>query len=136
MKPQVVAELSRAEKALQAAQLLHDNHLFEDAISRSYYAVLHAAKAALLTQETIAESHAGVRRIFGQKLVRPGLIEKEWAAILSSEQDQRTIADYDALATWDEDAAAHLIADARAFVQRIREYLATVDSSGDSSLNG
>ncbi len=37
MNPEnVLAEFQRAEKALRAAQLLHADGLFEDAVSRSY----------------------------------------------------------------------------------------------------
>jgi hypothetical protein len=35
--------------------------------------------------------------LFGSVLVRPGLIEKEWAAILGRQQDKRAVADYGAL---------------------------------------
>ena len=63
----VLEELERAQRALRAAQILHANDLFEDAVSRSYYAVMHAA----------------VRRLFGSVLVRPGLIEREWASVLA-----------------------------------------------------
>jgi uncharacterized protein (UPF0332 family) len=40
-------ELTRAGKALLAAKTLLENQLYEDCVSRAYYAVLHAAKAAL-----------------------------------------------------------------------------------------
>jgi len=40
-------ELARAKKALFAAKTLIEKGLFEDCVSRAYYAVLHAAKAAL-----------------------------------------------------------------------------------------
>lgn len=43
-------ELTRARKALLAAQTLLENQLYEDCVSRAYYAVLHAAKAALATE--------------------------------------------------------------------------------------
>ena len=95
MQPAVRAEMDRAAKALRAARLLYDKDLLEDAVSRSYYAVLHAAKAALLSHDTIAESHAAVRRLFGKVLIKEGRIEREWAAVIANEQDQRQIADYD-----------------------------------------
>jgi len=37
-------ELIRAKKALLAAKTLLENQLYKDCVSRSYYAVLHAAK--------------------------------------------------------------------------------------------
>jgi len=45
---EVLAEFQRAAQALRAAEVLHAEELFPDAISRAYYAVMHAAKAALL----------------------------------------------------------------------------------------
>lgn len=42
----VLEELERAQRALRAAQILHANDLFEDAVSRSYYAVMYATPAA------------------------------------------------------------------------------------------
>jgi uncharacterized protein (UPF0332 family) len=37
-------ELTRAKKALSAAKALLEYQLYEDCVSRAYYAVLHAAK--------------------------------------------------------------------------------------------
>ena len=66
------AEMDRARRSLRGAWLLHAEGLHEDAISRSYYASLHAAKAALLAAGITAESHAAVRRLFGKELVLVG----------------------------------------------------------------
>ena len=90
----VLEEFDRAKKSLSSARLLLSAGLFQDSISRSYYAVMHAAKAALLVHDVIADSHSKVRRLFGSVLVRRGLIEKEWAAVLGREQDKRAAADY------------------------------------------
>ena len=95
-------------------------------MSRSYYAVMHAAKAALLVHDVIAESHAAVRRLFGSVLVRPSLIEREWASVLARIQDQRISADYSIGMEWDTEAALRLVEDAQAFLRRVRSYLRSV----------
>ena len=124
MNPKNVrAELARARKSLQAAKVLHADGLFEDAVSRAYYAVMHSAKAALLVHEKISASHAAIRRLFGSILVRSGRIEKEWATILAREQDRRIAADYDATLSIAADASLGLLDDADRFVQRIQSYL-------------
>lgn len=74
----IVSEFNRSLKSLQAAQILMKEDLYEDAVSRGYYAVMHAAKAALFYHNTLAESHAALRRLFGKILVNSGHIEKEW----------------------------------------------------------
>lgn len=78
-------ELARAKKALFAAKTLIEKGLFEDCVSRAYYAVLHAAKAALFLVGVESDTHNGVRRMFGLHLVKTGKIEKEFAKILTAE---------------------------------------------------
>ena len=124
MNPKNVrAEFARAQKALQAAKLLHADGLFEDAVSRAYYAVMHAAKAALLVHDQIAESHVALRRYFGSVLVQTGRLEKEWAGILAREQDRRIAADYNVNLLLDAESSLQLVEDASRFVERIRKYL-------------
>ena len=43
----VEASLLRAEKALRSAKLLEENGELEDAVSRAYYAMFHAARAII-----------------------------------------------------------------------------------------
>lgn len=120
----IQAELARAVKSLQAAKILQTEGLFEDAVSRAYYAVMHAAKAALLVHDTISESHSAIRRLFGSELVKPGFIEKEWASILAREQDRRIAADYNASHLMDADSSLQLVEDAERFIVRMQHYLA------------
>ena len=49
-------EMKRAEKACRAAAVLFEAQLFEDAVSRAYYTVLHAARA-VLADMNIAPHH-------------------------------------------------------------------------------
>jgi len=116
-------ELTRAKKALQAAKTLLENQLYEDCVSRSYYAVLHAAKAALVTVGIEPQSHYAVRRMFGLHLVKAGKIEKDFARILTAEQEDREIGDYDVHIEIEQDTAEKRVADAEVFVQRIEKYL-------------
>jgi uncharacterized protein (UPF0332 family) len=68
----VLAEWNRSRESLRAAQTLTRDGLYADAISRAYYAILHAAKAALHVHDIVAESHPAVRRMFGLHLVKVG----------------------------------------------------------------
>lgn len=87
-------ELSRSKKALSAAKALLAYQLYEDCVSRAYYSVLHAAKAALAIEGIEPQSHHAVRRMFGLYLVKTGKIEKDFARILTAEQEDREIGDY------------------------------------------
>lgn len=87
-------ELARARKAFQAAKILYQEELYEDCVSRAYYAVMHAARAALATVSVFPESHTAVRRLFGLHLVKSGFFGKEYSVILTAEQEDREMGDY------------------------------------------
>ena len=45
---EIEAYFRKAEERLEVAKLLNEHGAFEDAVSRAYYAIYHAAQAALL----------------------------------------------------------------------------------------
>ena len=45
-REEIQKELHRAEKSLQAAQLLLKEHLLEDSLSRTYYAIMASSTSA------------------------------------------------------------------------------------------
>jgi uncharacterized protein (UPF0332 family) len=55
--------------------LLTRGGFFDDAVARTYYALFHAAKAALQVHDVAADTYAGARRMFGLHLVEAGEIE-------------------------------------------------------------
>ena len=83
----VLAEWKRATDGLGAAQSCRRDGFHADAVSRAYYAILHAAKAALQVHGVTAESHAAVKRLFGLHLVRTGEIEAEWGTFAGESLD-------------------------------------------------
>jgi uncharacterized protein (UPF0332 family) len=125
MSKYVLAEWRRATESLGAAQVCHRNGFYADSVSRAYYAILHAAKAALQLHNVSAESHAAVRRLFGQHLVRTGLLEAEWGAAVGQSADLRVISDYDVIRSFDDADAREACDRADAFLARIRTLLAS-----------
>jgi uncharacterized protein (UPF0332 family) len=119
----VLAEWHRAQEAMRAADLLTKEKCSADAISRTYYAVLHAAKAALFVHDMAADSHRAVRQMFGLHLIRSGEIEKPWSIHLSKGLDERLAADYDAETEFSVREAREACRLTRQFVRRIRKYL-------------
>ncbi len=126
-KTQIRAEWKRALKAHGAAKALLKEDFYEDAVSRAYYAVLHAAKAALLTRDVACESHAAVRRSVGKELIQKGNLEREWAIILAQAQDDRALADYDVELAFSEKVARKRVEDAGRFLARTYSLLREAD---------
>ena len=127
----VLGEWSRAARTLSAAELLAREGYPEDAVARTYYAILHAAKAALSVHDIVAESHSAVRGLFGKHLIRTGAIEREWSKQLGSSLDDRLAADYDSATFYSTAEARRECVRARAFVGRIQQYLIAYGFTAD-----
>jgi uncharacterized protein (UPF0332 family) len=123
MNELVLAEWQRAGQSLRAAQVCLRHAFYEDSISRAYYAILHAAKAVLQLHGIAAESHAGVKRLFGQHLVLTGLLEAEWGTTLGRSSDLRLVSDYDVETQLSEADAREACDRAGAFLTRMRTLL-------------
>ena len=61
--------------------------------------------------------------MFGLHLIKTGEIKKDFAKILTAEQEDRAIGDYNIYIEIEQDRAQKRIADAEEFVQRIEKYL-------------
>ena len=120
---EVKNEFFRAKKSLESAKMLFDNKAYEDSISRSYYSVLHASKAALILDGVVVTSHSAVRRLFGKHMVKTGKLDVRYAKILSAEQDMRFRADYDAMYIADREDAKEFIDDAEDFLNAVGKYI-------------
>lgn len=92
---QVKAELNAAHQALKDAELLVKEERLESSISRAYYAVYHAARAALQAHGSNPTTHKGVKSEFGRLFVKTGKIEDDYNTILQELRDQRQVADYE-----------------------------------------
>lgn len=107
---------------MQAAELLWENTLYSDSLSRSYYSILHAARAALLTQGVRVNSHEAVKRLFGLHLVKSGLLSAELAVSIRREQDDRFLADYDVTFEPGSEQTEERLGEARNFLKSIEDF--------------
>ncbi|MDH4085298.1 MAG: HEPN domain-containing protein [Nitrospira sp.] len=120
---EVQAELLRADKSLAAARSLLKDDFLEDALSRAYYSILHAARAVLLAEGVSVSSHRAVRRLFGSHLIKPGKLAVRLAKILAEEQDDRFLADYDAWFHAERERAEKRVSEAAEFLAAIKLFL-------------
>jgi uncharacterized protein (UPF0332 family) len=65
----LIAELKRGDESLRSAEVLNNEGLCLDAMSRCYYALLHYARAMLLTRQIVPKSHHGAFLTFSQQFV-------------------------------------------------------------------
>ena len=121
----VAALLARAEAALAGARFNLEGGFADIAQGRAYYAMFHAAGAALLSLDEQPKTHAGTRTRFADLFVRTGRIDRSWLSAYTDLMARRNRADYDGETASEEDVARD-IATAAAFVAEIRRILGPI----------
>jgi len=111
--------LEKAQTKLAAAKLLLDEKLYEDSLSRSYYAMFTAARALLATAKMDSSKHSGVISLFNQHFVKTGIVEKQSGRMLMDAKDSREKSDYGDHVAIEEDDAKNQYEQAKKFVEHI-----------------
>jgi hypothetical protein len=116
MKQEIVEHLATAAEFLREAEVLASATLFRGAIARAYYAMFHGATAALMAHGIERSSHHGIIGAFGEFLIKPGHIPKQFHGYLQRAFEARIDSDYVSTA----DFSAQ---DAQTIIERAREFL-------------
>ena len=115
--------IQKAEKKAEVAEKLFKSGDYDDAVSRAYYAVFHAAQALLLTEGHTADTHKGVVTLFGLFFVKTGKVAKHIGKYLANLKDDRESVDYEIFSYMDEETAQTAIAEAKEFLSQAKQYL-------------
>jgi hypothetical protein len=116
MKREVHEHLDTALEFLREAEVLASAGLFRGAIARAYYAMFHGATAVLMERGIERSSHHGIIAAFGEFLVKPGHVSKEFHRNLQEAFAARSDGDY-------ESTVAFSRQDTETMIQRAKEFL-------------
>lgn len=109
-------ETVRGNEALRAAAELHRLGLYNDAISRAYYAAYHWTRAVLYTKGLESRTHRGAHQLLVLHFVRAGLLSETAATLLGQLEDRREVSDYSAGVSFTAAESGEALERARAFI--------------------
>lgn len=115
--------LEEAEGRIKAARTLLHGEFYSDAVSRAYYSIYNAAKAALHSRNKDAKTHSGLISLFSQEFVKTGEIEVEAGKAISHVEEQREKADYEPLIHASKEDAEDAIQKAERFPEAVKQAL-------------
>jgi uncharacterized protein (UPF0332 family) len=116
--------LELAKVKLSHAQQIFEIGLYDDAISRAYYAMFYAAKAALLSKGVDLRKHSASIAKFRELFVVTGLVDSEYLHFLGQAQSARERSDYAPFAPMTREGAKEILQAAETFTAKMREILA------------
>ena len=117
------AELKRGDESLRSAELLNNEGLCLDAMSRCYYALLHYARAMLLSRNIVPKSHHGVFLMFNQQFVKTKEVTQEYGKMLARQQKLREEADYVTDSSFSSEDVATALKDAGKFRELAYQFI-------------
>ncbi len=115
--------LKAAQESLDAARLLASRGFHPDAVSRAYYAIVYAARAALASRGVAAKTHGGTLQRFGELFVAPGLLPSDLTTSFGKAMAIRNRADYSTAVRPGKEDSEAVLKDAERFVEAVRGLL-------------
>lgn len=126
-------EVSRAIRLLKAAGLLVRHGFYEDAVSRAYYSVFHAACALLASIGRTVWIHERLRTAIALHFVKPGRLDAKYSRVLARTATVRNDAVYGAISTFRLEDAERTLQDAKDFLAAVTTLLTDTGSDGAMS---
>lgn len=121
MNEEVSLHLDRAQDCLGEAELLLSEAHYGAAVSRAYYAMFHAATAALLHNGVERHSHQGIISAFGQTFAKTGVIDARFHRYFKESFDLRQETDYQPMFRLPEERGREVLNWAKEFVSLCRK---------------
>lgn len=118
---EIEALVKLSEESLASAKLRLKEKFLRGAVSDSYYAAFYIAKAALLKKGFISKTHTGTVRLFGEKFIKTGKVNKEYGQWLHQLLEERIEADYEALHDFDYKETKEAVIKAEGFIEEVKK---------------
>ena len=123
MKEEITKHLKRTEELLIVAKELIQNEHYSDSISRSYYAIFHAATAILKEIGIERKSHHALWAAFGEFITSKGLMDVKYHRYALDAFSERSLSDYLSQPEDTREDAQNNLEKASEFVNACRIYL-------------
>lgn len=116
--------IERAHETLAEAELLFQNGYVNTFINRLYYACFYAVSAWLVLNNLSSSKHSGIRAMFHQHLVKPGIVNGEQGLLYDRLFNNRQKADYVDLISFEADEVASWLVETKEFVATVNALIA------------
>ena len=115
--------LLRAAETLEEARFMQGEEHWNACANRLYYAAFYAVSALLVQGGYATAKHSGVKALFNQHYIKPGILEKENGRLYNRLFDLRQEGDYIDFVFLDAETVAPLVGETAQFIEKIRSLI-------------
>jgi uncharacterized protein (UPF0332 family) len=119
IKALVSYRTQRAQESLKEADLLIQSGFYNAAVNRLYYACYYAVTALLLKSNVSANTHTGVKQMFGMHFIMTGRLDNTYSKFYTQLFNARMSGDYDDFLQYDLDMLSELYPQAEEFIKAV-----------------
>ena len=128
LDPQLRSELVnyRIEKsmlALKEAEIMAQNELFDNAVTRLYYACFYVTLGLLIDNQITTSSHRGVKAMLSLHFVKKNLLETKHIRTYSELLNGRQLSDYEDFFYQDKESYEEYLKKAKEFIETIKSLI-------------
>ena len=123
IKALVSYRLKRAKETLHEADILMKDCCYNAAVNRLYYACYYAVIALLVKNHIAAQTHDGVKQMFGLHFIVTVKIDRRYSRFYSQLFNDRMSGDYDDFLFYDRDMLSELRPKSAEFIALIESIL-------------
>lgn len=123
IKALVSYRINRAKETLHEADILIQDNCFNAAINRLYYACYYAVIALLVKNHITAQTHDGVKQMFGLHFVVTGKVDRKYSRFYSQLFNDRMSGDYDDFLFYDAEMLSEIRPKSGEFIALIESLL-------------
>lgn len=117
--------IQRAKETLLEAETLISNGFFNAAVNRLYYACYYAVNALLVMHLITAQTHAGVKQMFGLHFIVTNKLSPKLGRFYNQLFNDRISGDYDDFIVYDKALIDELFPQAEDFISQISQLINT-----------
>ena len=117
------ARYLHAEECLTEAKALLSNEHYKGAANRSYYAIFHAMRSALVFYDIDMKKHSGIISEFRKEFIKEKIFDETMSDIISKSFSYRQDSDYDDFFVISKEEVQEQVANAEIFLKEIKAYL-------------
>ncbi len=119
----IAFKIRKSNQSIKAAQLLIENHFYNEAINRIYYACFYLATALLYKNNINAKTHSGVKTMLHKHFTVTNLIDEDLATFYSSIFFFRHSSDYEEGIEYEKEVTIGLYKEAISFLDSFQNLL-------------
>ena len=118
-KDLIIYRREKAKETLRDAKILLDSESLHSSVNRIYYAMFYSVSALLYTKGLSSAKHTGIKSLFNQHFVKPGVVDAEFGKFYSRMFEFRQKSDYADFVEFEKEKVAEWFKEADKFIQTI-----------------